>query len=99
MDMLEEGRKYYLNYCKDVFMCCLLLSLHFYSVFLTISSTGNYYDDLILRRTHRMADIHILEQMPMILVSCLIPAAYMLVYGGNLRFFLKKRKVYTKCFQ
>lgn len=87
MDILKEGRKYYLDYFKDVFMCCLLFSLHFYSVYLTISSTRNYYDDLILRRTHRMTDIHILELMPMIFVTCMIPAAFAFVYGWNLLVF------------
>lgn len=78
--MLEDGRKYYLTYCKELFTYCLTFSMQMYVIFLIISSTDNYDDGVIFRRLRRIPNILLLEMIPLFLVACMTPIAFLLVY-------------------
>lgn len=81
MDTLEEGRKYYLDYCKDIFVFCLGFGLYLWCVYLAISSTHNYHEDVILRRTYQISSLKMCRMIPILLFTCAIPLAFSFVYG------------------
>lgn len=80
MYTFEEGRRYYLGYCKKFLMIVLVVALVFWTAYLLIMACDNYEDDVLIRGESEMEKMPCLEWTASV-AGMGLPISYIVVYS------------------